>query len=425
VILLLLANAILAACGAATPGITPSPGGPTPTVTVPVELPVIIAIASSLGGSTQMLLDEQIVAFEAANPDVKVEVVRAPRIPSRRRDTLAAALDEGDTNRDILLLSTTWLADFAASGWLAPLDGHVKSLGIDVGGFFPASVQASTIGGQLVALPWTVDGGLLYYRQDLLDKYGYEPPATWEDVQRTALDVKAREGLPYGYVWQAAAYEGLACNVLEFIWAYGGDVLDPVGNVVFDSPETRTALQQMADFLAMGVSPPEVTAYQEAATLAAFQRGDAVFMRNWSYALERLNDTGSAVAGQAGLAPLPSSCLGGNSLALSAYSQHPEQALRFMAFLVGYDQQAQLALEGVQPPALEAVYRDGQLLEAVPSLHALSAALSVTRPRPQTASYPELSSIIYEEVHKMLSGAQDVETTAETVQRRLTEILQP
>jgi multiple sugar transport system substrate-binding protein len=394
-------------------------------VTVPIDLPVTIAIASSLDEPTQMILDEQIAAFEAANPDIVVEVVRAPRSPSQRREALAAELDERDTNRDILLLNTTWLAEFATSGWLVPLDDEVISRGIDVGGFFPASVQANTIDEQLMALPWTIDGGLLYYRQDLLDKHGYGPPATWDDLKRIALDVKAQEGLPYGYVWQAAAYESLTCNLLEFVWAYGGDVLDPAGNVVFDSPQTRTALQQMADFLALGVSPPEVTAYQEAATLAAFQRGDAIFMRNWSYALERLGDPDSAVAGRAGLAPLPVSCLGGNSLALSAYSQHADLALRFMTFLAGYEQQAQLALEGVQLPALEAVYGDNRLLEAKPSLQVLHAALSVTRPRPQTAAYPELSSVVYDEVHKMLAGAQDVERTAQTVQSRLTELLQP
>jgi trehalose/maltose transport system substrate-binding protein len=424
-LLLLLTSIALAACGPATLGISSSPIGPTPTVTVPVELPITIAISGSLDEPTWRILDEQIAAFEAANPDIKVEVVRPPKIITQRGETLAAQLDAEQTRWDIFVLNPTWLAKFGADGWLVPLDEYVKTQGIDVHAFFLASLQASIVDGQLMALPWTIDGGLLYYRQDLLDKHGYGPPATWDDLRRMALDVKTQEGLPDGYVWQGAAYESLTCNLLEFIWAYGGDVLDPAGNVVFDSPETRTALQQMSDLIALGVSPREVTTYQEAAALAAFQKGDTVFMRNWSYAWKRLNEPSSAVAGKVGLAPLPVSCLGGESLALSAYSQHPDQALRFMAFLVRYDQQAQLALHGLQPPALEAVYGDSQLLEADPSLQALHAALSVTRSRPQSAQYPDLSSIIYEETHKMLIGQQDAQTAALAMQRRLIDLLHP
>jgi ABC-type glycerol-3-phosphate transport system substrate-binding protein len=96
-----------------------------------------------------------------------------------------------------------------------------------------------------------------------------------------------------------------------------------------------------------------------------------------------------------------------------------------MAFLLAYEQQAQLALEGVQPPALRSIYEDGDLLATEPTLQALYAALSVTRPRPQSAHYAELSEIIYSEVNAMLRGEQDAATTAAQVQRRLERLLAP
>jgi multiple sugar transport system substrate-binding protein len=388
-------------------------------VTAPFELPVIVSLAGHFDDQTLALLDAQIAAFEADNPDIKVEVVAASKEASKRRESFADLLGEGDTSRDIYLLNPTWLAQYAANDWLLPLDEYARSAGIDLDRFFDSSVQANTVAGKVVALPWTIDGGILYYRQDLLKEYDLEIPGTWADLQRLAANLRLQEGLPSGYVWQGAPYESLTCNTLEFVWSYGGAALDDDGAVVFDSTETRQALQQMLEMITSGASPASVTTFREAATLHAFLSNEAALMRNWSYARDRVNAQESAVAGKVGIAPLPSSCLGGSSLALSAHSQNPEQAFRFMAFLTGYEQQAQILLQGIQPPALEIVYSDEDLLSGDPSLRALHAALSATRPRPQTHAYTELSSAIHCEVNKMLDGKQDIETTATNIQLRL------
>ena len=94
-----------------------------------------------------------------------------------------------------------------------------------------------------------------------------------------------------------------------------------------------------------------------------------------------------------------------------------------MTFLTDYEQQAQIALQGVQPPALEGVYGDHDLLAADPSLQQLHAALSASRPRPQTARYAELSEAIYMEVNRMLNGKQDSETTVTNIQLSLEAVL--
>jgi multiple sugar transport system substrate-binding protein len=320
------------------------------------------------------------------------------------------------------VLETTWLAEFNAHGWLTDLRGYVDSAGptayeVRLEDLLPGAIQATSIDGKLVALPWLVDGGLLYYRQDVLEQHGYEPPTTWEQVQQIALEV-TNEDLPYGLVWQGAAYESLTCNTLEFVWANGGEVLDEAGNAVFDSVETRGALEQMTDFIEQGISPPEVTTYNETMTLAAFQSGDALFMRNWTYAWDRLHSQDSPLAGKVGLAPLPASCLGGQSLALSVHSPHPDQAFRFMAFLVSYEQQLQIAQQGIQPPALQTVYQDPKLLATDPVFGDLLAGLATTRPRPQSPAYSEISEAIYTEVNRMLQGEQGAPQTAENVQRR-------
>lgn len=413
----------IVACGSATPSAQPLPIGPTPTVTAPTEMPVVISMAGRFRKELAVL-DEQIATFEAENPDIRVEIVTSlldgSQGPSSDRHQMyTSLLSQGDSSVDVYAIDDTWLPEFAAQAWIAPVDSYVKSQGIDTERILPGALETGRIDGQLMALPWTAGAGLLYYRHDLLDSYEHRPPTTWGELQKIALDVKSKENLPYGYVWQGAAYESLTCNTLEFVWAYGGDVLDQDGSVIFDSPQTHTALQAMADLLETGTSPVSVTSFYEDQALTAFQAGESVFMRNWAYAWTILNSDDSPVRGQVSVMPPPASCQIGQSLVLSAYSLHAEEAFRLMAFLVDYEQQVQLAISTDQPPALETAYDDAGLLEAEPFFDDLHAALSASRPRPRSHVYRTLSQAIYTEVNKMLSGGQDVQATTANIQRRI------
>lgn len=416
---ILLASWSLAACGPSTPRASPELTGPTRAVTVPVDLPVTIALAGRFAGQTLAVLDEQIADFEAANPDVRIEVVRAPRDTLERRKWVASRLEEPDNDIDIFVLDATWPAEFAANGDLVSLDDRVTSAGIDPDSFLPATIRANTFDGQLVALPWTADGGLLYYRRDLLDRYGYDPPATWTELQRQALEIKAQEELPFGFVWAGAAAENLTCNTLEYVSSHGGDLLDAAGNAAFDSIQSRAALQKMSDLVTSGASPRDTAMYDMSKAISAFRNGEAAFLRAWFDAQDYLTRDDSQVSGLVGLAPLPASCLGGQSLGLSAYSRNPDKAARFMAYLTGHHQQRQLALAANQLPALEAIYHDAALITRVPALDTVRTVLSAARTRPSLADYSLLSEAIYGEVNRMLAGEQDVETTALEIQRRI------
>ena len=286
----------------------------------------------------------------------------------------------------------------------------------------PASIEAGTVDGQLYGLPWVVDAGLLYYRTDLLDLEGQDQAKSWAEIQDLALEATGG-GASMGYVWQGLAYEGLTCNTLEQVWAGGGDLLDEQGRVVFDSPETRAALAQMADLITSGASPQQVAAFREGTSLAPFRDGDAALMRNWPYAWERLHRDDSQVGGQVGITLLPASCLTGQMLALSARSMVPEQAMRFARFLVDQEQQLEVATELGRPPALKSVYEESAVAETQPFLLALRPALDQARPRPRVADYPQVSQVVYEEVNRLLIGEQGVDETAANVQRRVEALL--
>jgi multiple sugar transport system substrate-binding protein len=419
-LLAILFGGILASCGPAASDATPHPpAGPTATLTVPVELPRTIAIRGRFSPEVLDILDQQIMAFQEENPDIRVAVLRAPGGSARQYEAFSQQLRSGDTSPDIYVLDPTWLAEFYAAGWLAQLDRYAAQHAIEIEEFFPPAAEASSLEGKLVALPLFLDGGLLYYRQDLFQKYGYEPPLDWLELQRIALEIKAGEGLPGGFVWQGAPYESLTCNALEYIWAYGGQVLDARGNPTFDTAKTRAGLQQMVDLVDLGASPPEVAGYAEGETLADFQDGDAAMMRHWASVWPYLEGSDSQITDQVGIAPLHVSCLGGLYLGLSAHSPYPEQAFRFMAFLVSPTQQLQFALEADQLPAFDPVYQDTRLMTDKPVLRELRDALQPARTRPRSPVYAEITETIYAEVNAMLRGSQDVAATASNIQHRL------
>jgi extracellular solute-binding protein len=60
----------------------------------------------------------------------------------------------------------------------------------EIKAYFPRIIENNTVGGKLVSIPLYTDAGLLYYRTDLLEKYGYKgPPKTWEELAAMAKKI--------------------------------------------------------------------------------------------------------------------------------------------------------------------------------------------------------------------------------------------
>src|SRR5262245_373440 len=217
----------------------------------------------------------------------------------------------------------------------------------DRGDHFKVLIDNDTVDGKLVAVPWFLDAGLLYYRKDLLEKYGKPVPATWTELTDTAKAIleeekKAGNSALQGYVWQGRAYEGLTCNALEWIASYGGgSIVDGNGQVTIDNPQAAQALDMAKGWIGT-ISPQGVLSYSEEESRGVFQSGNAIFMRNWPYAWALANAADSPVKGKVGVAILPqgegpdarhASALGGQNLAVSRYSAHPDEAADLVRYL--------------------------------------------------------------------------------------------
>ncbi len=366
--------------------------------------------------------------FERENPGIVVRDETLPASTDEQHQFYAINLDSRSNDFDVLSMDVIWVPEFARAGWLRDMTGLLAEG--EQSAFFPGPIQADTYEGRLFAVPWYIDAGLLYYRRDLLKKYNRPVPKTWKELVRTAREITGKEKGLYGFIWQGKQYEGLVCNVLEYFWGNGGDVLSN-GTPVIDSRENIEALTFMKDLIVTyKITPPLVTTAIEEPTRHLFGSGKALFMRNWPYAWNIFNRPGSAVKGSVGVAVLPAfaghksaSTLGGWQLGVNRYSQHAEEAEKLVRFLTSTAAQKTLALTVGYKPTRKALYKDPDLLREQPFVGSLYGIFMNARPRPATPYYMMITQVMQPEFSAALSGVKTPQAALDSAQKQIEHIL--
>ncbi|MDH5769486.1 MAG: ABC transporter substrate-binding protein, partial [Nitrospirota bacterium] len=327
--------------------------------------------------------------FEIENPGIKVKDEVLPASTDEQHQFYVLNLEGKSPEFDVLSMDVIWVPEFARARWIKDLSHLLTD--VERSDFFPGPMQAVTYRGRVYAVPWYIDAGVLYYRKDLLRKYGFPPPKIWQELVTIAQSIIMREPDMYGFIWQGKQYEGLVCNVLEYFWSNGGDILEEE-KLVLNSSENISALQFMRDLIVKyRVTPPLVITAIEEPTRHIFGNGKAVFMRNWPYALNIFEREGSAIKGKVGVSALPSfpgkesaSTLGGWQLGINNNSRHPEEAERLIRFLTSPEVQKALALTVGYKPSRKSLYFDKDLIRVQPFLIQLHDIFMKVRSRPVT-----------------------------------------
>ncbi|MBI3047441.1 MAG: ABC transporter substrate-binding protein [Acidobacteria bacterium] len=375
----------------------------------PSSRPGPLTFSGSAVGAEADVVRRQLARFGERYPGVRVELRVTPDAADQRRQLYVQWLNARTEEPDVLQLDVIWTAEFAAAGWILPLDAAVP----DAGDFVPAALTAARWRGTLYAVPWFIDVGLLYRRTDLVP----EAPRSLSGLRDAARRAVETGAAPFGLVWQGARYEGLVTVFLEHLGAFGGGILDEDGRVIVDAAPAVSALTFMRDALApAGFAPPSVLTWQEEQARFAFQNGDAVFMRNWPYAWGLLADASrSRVAGRFAVAPFPAAdggrptaALGGAQLAVNAHTADPALARELVAFLTAPEQMLERARLAAQLPARQSLYDSDALAGALPlPLDQIGAAIAAAQTRPVTPVYSELSEILQVRLHRALTGQQE------------------
>jgi trehalose/maltose transport system substrate-binding protein len=381
-------------------------------IVVPASAAELTLALGSVGKDVEEMRG-QLAEFEKASGHT-VKVVTMPSSTTDQFGQYRLWLSAGNADIDVYRTDVIWAPQLASN--FVDLTEAMKDA---VPEHNPAVVGSQTVDGKLVAMPLYADAAALYYRKDLLEKYGKQVPATWTELTATAKEIQdgerqAGNAQLNGFVFQGAPYEGLTCDALEWVASSGGGtVVDEKGDITVNNEKAAAALDLARSWIGT-IAPEGVLSYKEDEARGVWQTGNAVFMRNWPYAYPLSGGEDSAVKGKFDAAPLPAgeggasaACLGGWNLAVSRYSEHQDASIELVKFLTSKESQKSRALGTGRLPTIPALYDDPEIKEKAPLVAKWRDVFEKATPRPSAATkgkYNEVSQQFWTAANQTMTG---------------------
>ncbi|WP_030234594.1 MULTISPECIES: ABC transporter substrate-binding protein [unclassified Streptomyces] len=404
---------LLSACGSSGGG-----SGQAGTPSFEGRGPITYVAGKDTTGTVQPMLDR----WNKAHPKEKVTFIQLPTDADAQRQQMIQNAETKSDAYTVLSLDVVWTSEFAAHQWIDKL----PEKRFPMGKMLKPVVETSKYRGGLYAVPSSSDGGMLYYRSDLLKKAGVaQPPATWGEMTDACAKVKKlpeAKGMSC-YAGQFQKYEGLTVNFAEAVHSAGGRVTDANGRPDVDTPEAKKGLDFLVKSFKDRTIPKEAITYQEEDGRQAFQSGKLVFLRNWPYMYSLAQKSG--IKGKFAVAPLPgmngpgSSSLGGHNMAVSSSAKNKATALDFIEFMTSEENTATFLRDASLAPPYAALYDDKSLIKQYPYLPVLKESVLRAVPRPRVVQYGDVTSAVQQEAYAALTGEKSSAQALKDLQKAL------
>ncbi len=382
--------------------------------------PIFLTLAVPDAEATYWLSLKQ--EFEAQNPDIRINLIKLadPQgdVTSELRRLCDINLITGTSDCDLIYTDVIWVPEFADKGVLMNLSNRIPKS--ELAKFLTSDLQSGQYQGELYRIPFRSEVSLLYYRKDLLEQAGYQPPTTFQQLLEMSKALQQQGLAKWGYLWQGRQYEGLAAMFIEVLHGHGGFWINhQTLEVGLDQPEALAAVKFLIRTIEEKISPPKT--YNEAESFAEFKQGNAVFLRNWHDVWIKANADNSPIRGKVGIQPMRlhteagsgGGCNGSWGLGIAKSSKYPEQAWKAIKYLTSEQAQRQFMEYTSYVPSRKALFQDPKLLKAVDN--------SILRPPiPQYAEASDiLQGYLSAVLKKQLSPEQAMKQAAEETRQLL------
>jgi multiple sugar transport system substrate-binding protein len=367
--------------------------------------------------------------FNDSHPQGKVTFHELPDSADQQRQQMIQNTQIKNPQMAVLSVDVVWTAEFAANGYVEALPADQ----FPTDTFLKATVDSATYFNKLYAYPSTSDGGLLYYRKDLLDKYKLKPPTTFDQMKTECKTIQAGEKDPKlnCFAGQYNKYEGLTVNVAEAINGAGGVIVGDDGKPNVSTPEAVKGLSTLVDDFKDGTIPKGAITWQEEQGRQAFQNGTLIFHRNWGYVynLAEKTDGSSKVAGKFDVAPLPGitgpgvSSLGGHNYALAKNALNKGTAIDFIKFMSSPAVQKSNSLATSASPTIASLYADKDMLKKFAYFPIQLKSIETAKPRPKAVQYGDVTLAIQDAAYGALQGQTQPDAALATLQTKLQTLI--
>ncbi len=401
-----------------TPQSSPAPAEP-PAAQAPVAEPVVITLAynrflqTSFGpGPAPIDLIRAEVAKKYRTIDVRLNLM--PDTINGMREALAVWIAAEDPTVDLYGMDMPWVQEFGRAGWARPLDELAPQLAET---FVANGLDVFSYDGKRLGVPFWSSVSGTFYRTDLLEAAGFQPPTTYDELVQIAQAITAATPELSGFAWAGAKDEQLVMTWAEFLLGFGGRYFDDAGQCAMNSPEGVAALSFMVDSIESGLSPRETSTWTAQEARTRFAEGNAVFLRHNHDIVVWLDDPQrSAVAGKWAVMPNPAqpngqvaNATGGFAFAANPYSDNPVEALQVLEVIASEPVQKGFAIAWGPVQYYKGVLDDADVQAANPNADTIEPLLSGAVSRPPSTRYTELSSILQDELHAAIAGIKPVE----------------
>jgi multiple sugar transport system substrate-binding protein len=345
----------------------------------------------------------------AAGGLYRIETSLLPNNADGQREQLVNRLAANDDSIDVMSLDPVFTAEFANAGFLRSYDDADAEELTD--GVLDGPAASAKWDGELVVAPFWANTQLLWYRKSVADKAGLggiaAVPVTWDQIVDGAVKTDTTVEVSGGM------YEGYVVWINSLVASAGGEILSDVeagrdAKVDIDSKAGKTAASIIRDLARSKAADPQLDIAQETQVLSGFQGSKSGFMVNWPYVYgaiksgveggslpqSLLDDMGWARYPQAVTGTPSAPPLGGINLGVSAYSNHPDEAVDAVKCIRSVENQTTYMLGEGNPAAAAAVYDDPQITEAFPMAGLIRDSINDAAPRPRTPFYPDVSSAL-------------------------------
>ncbi len=403
-----------------------------------VFLPVIALLVGCTAASDRLVVSfavfgepaelaayqELVAAFAAVYPEIEIELRHVPD-QGQYRLRLATEFSAGQPP-DVMLFNYRRFAPFATEGGLEPLAPYLQdSQALQPADFYPITLQAFTLNGQLWCIPQNMSSLVVYYNQDLFDAAGAPYPATdwtWADFL-AAAHALTRDTDGDGRVDQyGVGIEPTLYRLAPFVWQNGGQLVDdPIQptRLTLDEPAARAALQWFVDLQLTEKVTPDAVAEAAEESQSRFLNGRLAMYFDSRRGVPTYR---AAARFRWDVAPLPaglerSNILHSDGYCLAAAAKNKAAAWTFIEFANSAAGQRIIARTGRTVPSLPAVAESADFLnpnQPPAHSHIFIDNAGIVRLVPVTVTWPAIEETTDKEIERAFYGQAPVDEAIQT-----------